>query len=97
MKWQFKGRAPAWAYVLAVLLLANIVFQLVTAYWIPSWAPVRPDAVHSYPVRFRGGPTFFVPPWLGTYFDYDIYVGFALVSLFGILLWLHRDKLERVG
>ena len=53
--------------------------------------------MHSYPVRFRGGPTFFVQPWLGTYFDYDIYVGFALLSLFGVLLWVNRDKLERVG
>lgn len=97
MKWQFKGKTPAWAYVFAVLLVANVLLQIVTAYWIPTWAPVRSDSVHSYPVRFRGGPTFFVQPWIGTYFDYDVYVGFALLGLFGIVLWLNRDKLERVG
>lgn len=97
MRWQFKGKTPAWAYILTVLLLVNIGLQIGTAYWISSRAPVQADSVHSYPVRFRGGPTFFVQPWLGAYSEYGFYAGFALLGLFALLLWLNRDKLERVG
>ena len=97
MRWQFKGKTPAWAYILTLLLLVNVVLQMVTAYWISSQAPVEADSVHSYPTRFRGGPTFFVPPWLGAYNDYGFYAGFILLGLVLLLLWLHRDKLERAG
>ena len=97
MRWQFKGKTPAWAYILTGLLLVNVVLQMVTAYWISSQAPVEADPVHSYPTRFRGGPTFFVQPWLGAYNDYGSYAGFILLGLVLLLLWLDRDKLERAG
>ena len=97
MRWQFKGRTPAWAYILTALLLVNVVLEIVAAYWISSQAPVEADPVHSYPVRFRGGPTFFVRPWLGAYNHYSFYAGFVLAGLVLLLLWLHRDKLERLG
>lgn len=98
MRWQFKGKIPGWAYTLTVLLLVHLVLQIVAAYWIPSWAPVQADSAHSYPIRFRGaGPTFFVQPWLGRYFDYGFYFGFVLLGLFLLLLWLNRDALERIG
>ena len=97
MRWQLKGKTPAWAYILTVLLLVNVVLQMITAYWISSQAPVEADSVHSYPTRFRGGPTFFVQPWLGAYNDYGFYVGFILLGLVLLLLWLNREKLERAG
>ena len=97
MRWQFKGKTPAWAYILTVLLLVNVVLQMFTAYWISSRAPVEADSVHSYPTRFRGGPTFFVQPWLGAYNDYGLYAGFILLGLVLLLLWLNREKLERAG
>ena len=80
-----------------MLLLVNVVLEIVAAYWISSQAPVEADSVHSYPVRFRGGPTFFVRPWLGAYNHYGFYAGFILPGLVLLLLWLHRDKLERLG
>ena len=80
-----------------MLLLVNVVLEIVAAYWISSQAPVEADSVHSYPVRFRGGPTFFVRPWLVAYNHYGFYAGFVLPGLVLLLLWLHRDKLERLG
>lgn len=96
MRFQFKGKTPAWALILTGLLLINIITQIVAAYWIPHWAPIQPDLTHSYQIRFRGGPSYFVQPWLGAYFDYGFYAGLALVGLFGLLLWLNRDKIERI-
>ena len=95
MKWQFKGKAPGWAKVIAGLLMLNILLQIATAYWISRWAPVRTDPSHSYPIHFGGGPTYFVQPWLGAYSDYGLYAGFILIALFALLLWLNRDQLER--
>lgn len=97
MKWQFKGKTPGWAKILAGLLMLNIFLQVATTYWIPRWAPVQIDPAHSYPIRFRGGPTYFVQPWLGAYSDYGIYAGFVLLAVFALLLWLNRDQLERIS
>jgi hypothetical protein len=76
--------------------MADIFSQIATTYWIPRWAPILPDSTHSYPIRFRGGPTYFVQPWLGAYFDYGFYAGFVLLGAFLLLLWLNRDKIERI-
>ena len=96
MKLQFKGKTPGWAKILAGVLMLHILMQIATAYWIPRWTPIQPDTMHSYPIRFRGGPTYFVQPWLGAYSDYGLYAGFVLLAVFALLLWLNRDQLERI-
>jgi hypothetical protein len=96
VSWQFKGKAPGWAKILAGVLILNILLQMVTAYGIPRWAPMHADPAHSYPIRLGGGPTYFVPPWLGAYSDYGLYAGFVLLAVFALLLWLNRDQLERI-
>jgi hypothetical protein len=93
---QFKGKTPAWAYVLAVLFMIDIFLQIASTYWIPHWAPVHADPAHVYPIHFRGGPTYFVQPWLGAYFNYGFYAGFVLIGLFLLLLLLNRGKVERI-
>ena len=96
VKWQFKGKTPGWAKVLAGLLVMNILLQIATAYWIARSAPIQADLVHSYRIRVHGGPTYFVQPWLGAYSDYGLYLGFVLLALFAVLLWVNRDQLERI-
>jgi len=96
VRWQFKGKTPIWAYVIAALLGMNILLQLTAVYWVSWYAPTQHDRTHTYPIRFRGGPTYFVRSWLGVYDDYSLYIGFALLGVFLLLLWLNRDKLERV-
>jgi hypothetical protein len=97
VSWRFKDKTPVWAYVIAALLLGNIVLQIITMFWIPSHAPMRPDVTHAYPIHISGAAVYFVQPWLGAYADYGLYAGFALLALFGLLLWLNRSKLERVS
>lgn len=96
MRLRFKGKTPAWAKILTGLFLINIFVQLAAAYWIPHWAPIQPDLTHTYKIQFRGGPNYFVQPWLGILSDYGFYAGFALVGAFLLLLWLNRDKVERI-
>jgi hypothetical protein len=57
--------------------------------------PAVPDAIYSYPIRFKGSAVYFVQPWLGKYFDNDIWIGFGLLGLFFLLMWMHRDEVVR--
>jgi len=82
--------------VLAGVLMLNILLQIATAYWIARWAPNQADLVHPYRIRVHGGPTYFVQPWLGAYSDHGLYLGFVLLALFAVLLWVNRDQLERI-
>ncbi len=84
-----------WAQILAGVLVLNIALQIVTAYAIPRWFPIQRDASHPYAIHFKGGPIYYVQPWVGVYTDYGLWIGFALVTVFVILLWVNRDQLER--
>jgi hypothetical protein len=93
---QFKGETPVWAKVLVALMLVNAVLQIAAGYWVPNHAPIYPDASHPYRIQARGGPPYFVQPWVGLYYDYGFYAVFVLIGVFLLLLWINRDKIERV-
>jgi hypothetical protein len=95
-RWQFKGEAPASFKVLFTLLGINFLGQMAAFCAIPRWWPIRPDAAHSYLIRFKGGAVYFVQPWLGKYFVYGFWAHFVLLALGFLICWLHRDELERV-
>jgi len=97
MRWQFKGEAPVSFKVVMVLFFANLIAQLGTAFAIPRWLPTTPDAVHSSPIRFRGGAVYFIRPWLEKYFEYGFWAHFVLLALLFLSMWLHRDEVERVS
>jgi hypothetical protein len=50
-----------------------------------------------YLIRFRGGAVYFVQPWLGKYFSYGFAAHFVLLAFMFVILWLHRDEVERVS
>jgi hypothetical protein len=95
-RWQFKGEAPASFKVLFTLLGINFLGQMAAFYGIPRWSRIRPDAAHSYLVRFKGGAVYFVQPWLGKCFHYGFWAHFVLLALISLIFWLHRDELERL-
>ena len=97
MRWQFKGEAPASFKMFFALFGINFVGQSAAFYAIPRWSPIRSDAAHSYLIRFRGGAVYFVQPWLGKYFFYGFAAHFVLLALMFVIMWLHRDEVERVS
>ena len=38
---------------------------------------------------------YFVQPWLGKYFYYGSGAHFVLLALIFLIVWFHRDELER--
>jgi len=97
VRWQFKEKTPTSVVVVLLLFATNTLVQISTAFSIPRWFQQTSDSTHTYPIRFKGGAIYFVQPSLGKYFDWGFEIGFVLLALLFLLLWLHRDKLERVG
>lgn len=83
--------------VVMALFFANLIAELGTALAIPRWSPTTPDSLHSSPIRFKGGVVYFVQPWLEKYFAYGFWAHFVLLALLFLIMWLHRDEVERVS
>ena len=96
MSWRFKGKTPLSITLVFALLGLNFLGQLATSYIIPRISPVTADAAHPYLVRFKGLAGYFVQPWLGFYFEYGFGMHFVLLALFFLMVWVHRDEIERV-
>jgi hypothetical protein len=96
MRWQFKGDVPASFKAVFALLGINFLGQLAAFSAIQRWCSIRPDAAHSYAIRFKGGSVYFVQPWLGRYSDYGFWAHFVLLALGFLIMWFHRDEIERV-
>ena len=97
MRWQFKDKAPVSFKVVFALFGINLVAQIGTFYAIPRWWRSRPDSAYCCAIRFKGGAVFFVQPWLGKYLDYGFWAGFGLLAPMFLIMWFHRDEIERVG
>jgi hypothetical protein len=65
-------------------------------YALRWWSSRQPDSVHSYPIRCRGGVVYFLQPWLGRHLECGFWAHFVLLALRFLILWLHRDGMERI-
>ncbi len=92
--WRFKGGTPWWCKVIIGLLMADSVLHFGLLSFVPQWALVAPDAVHTHRVPFRDGNIYFVQPWLGSYLDAR-WIGIGLLAVLVVLLVLKREQLER--
>lgn len=79
------------------LLGLNLLTDIGLSMSITWWASPVIDAMHSHAVRFRGGVTYFVRPWLGKYLDVADWMSFVLLAVLFAILWIYRDDVERVG
>ena len=93
--WDPKGWAAVASFTIFALMIINFLVGYALAFAIPRRWPIAADAVHSYPIRFKGSAVYFVQPWLGKYFANDIWIGFALLGFFFLLMWLHRDEVTQ--
>jgi FtsH-binding integral membrane protein len=96
MSWRFKGNTPLSIKVVFALVAVNFLGQLAASFVIPRISPITADAAHSYFVRFKGAAGYYVTPWLGMYFDYGFWTHFVLLAAFFLMVWVHRDQIERI-
>lgn len=97
MRWQFKGEAPLSVKIVLPLFLLAIALDVAMVWSIPEWSPTVGDSVHSHPMQFKGGVTYFVRPSVAQgLHDLDwLAVGLGVACF--LLLLLHRRELERAS
>ena len=95
-RWYFKEEAPWSVKVVLVLFMAVLLPDIAAAWSIPEWAPRVPDALHSVPMRYQGGTTYFVEPWMARAAHYADWLALGFGTACVVLFILYRDKLERV-
>jgi hypothetical protein len=95
MKLRFKGKVPAAIKVVLALFVINSVAETWLFVTIRDRGRLAPDADYSHLVRLKGGVTYFVQPGLGTYLDAAVPLGFILLAVLLLLIWLYRDQLQR--
>jgi hypothetical protein len=79
-----------------VLFMVVVVLDIAAAWSIPEWSPNVPDRLHSVPIRYKGGVTYFVQPWLAQATHYGDWLALGLGATCFVLFLVHRDKLERL-
>ena len=50
------------------------------------------DPVHTYPIRFRGGTTYFFTQTLGRYLVWSFVAHFVLLGLLGVIAWYYSRR-----
>jgi hypothetical protein len=93
----FVGRAPL-AFRAAGVVMAAIFLPLwllmFTSRW---WAARSPDEIRSYPVHFKGGAVYYYQPPIGWFLANGLWLFFAAFIIAGLIMWLNRDRVERIG
>jgi hypothetical protein len=86
------GRTPPAYKVVFVLLAANFV----VGYALSAWAwQAAPDARHPYGILYRGGSWRYYAPGVGWWVEHWLWLHFALMAAAALVLWRHRDKLQK--
>jgi hypothetical protein len=96
-RWQFKEKPPLSVRIVMGLFFVVLPLDIAGVWAIPEWSPTVPDAAHSVPIRYKGGVTYFVQPWVaGATRDGD-WLAIGLGAACVVLFLVHRDKLERLS
>jgi len=81
----------------ALGVLAGVVFALswVVGVTRDRWSTPTPDALHTYPVRFKGGYELFFRAALGWFLNYALWLFLAAVLLAVLAEWVGRRRRSR--
>jgi len=90
-KYYFPKGTPVLFKAVFSLMMANIFCWMATLYWGEVYAPRRPSGSSAYPFHFRAG-TAFVPPLIGHYLDWGLWMHFAAMGACGAMLWFYTWK-----
>lgn len=78
-----------------------VVFVATLVNFLASWyigvakshfGVLVPDAAHTYPIRYRGGVSYFFQPALGTYLDWSFAAHFVALGVLFLLSWYYTRR-----
>lgn len=74
---------------LFAFMMANIIAVICAGFWANVYGSRKPLPRCSFPIHFRGSLIVFVPSWLGFYLEWGFWAHFALMGIFGLMLWYY--------
>ncbi len=96
-RWQWIGKPPVYWTVLLCAMMAQVAVSLVLFSTLPRWARSVPDASHPIVLRMKGGHLYYLSPGMGCYMNNDVLITFGLLGILALIMFINRDKIERVG
>jgi hypothetical protein len=97
VRWQFKEEPPLSVKIVLPLFMVAILLNIAMVWIIPERSPIVPDRVHTVPIRYKGGVTYFVRPSVAQGMHDLNWLAVGLGAATFLLFLLHRDKLERIS
>jgi hypothetical protein len=94
-RYEFIGRPPRSFSVVFVLAFTNFWIGWMAEAFRDFWARESGDAVFTYPIRFRGGHTWYFLPIVGRYIEWSFVGHFIAFALLGLIGFRHRHSLVR--
>jgi hypothetical protein len=95
-RWQWIGKPPLYWTVFLCAVFGNIATSLLLSFTLPRWARSIPDASHPVELRMKGGHLYYLSPEIGWYMNNDVWITFGLLGILALIMFIHRDKVERV-
>jgi len=93
---EFVGREPRVYRIVGVVAVCLFAALWLLGFTSPWWAPRSPDPIHSYPVHFKGGVTYYYAVPVGWFVDNGLWVCFSLLAALLVVVWLYRSEVRRV-
>lgn len=95
-RYEFIGRPPRSFSVVFVLAVTNFWIAWIAGVFREFWAlESNSDGVFTYPIRFKGGHTWYFLPIVGRYIEWSFIGHFIALALLGLICFRHRDSLMR--
>ena len=94
-RYEFIGRPPRSFVVVFVLTFTNFWIGWTAGAFREFWARQSSDAVFTYPIRFKGGHTWYFVPVVGRYIEWSFVGHFIALALLGLICFQHRDRWVR--
>jgi hypothetical protein len=95
-RYQFIGRPPRSFTVISVVGFLNFCGFWIGGAFRHLWARKTSGGVFTYPIRFKGGNTWYFPPAVGWYIDLSFVAHFVILSVLALICYRHRHSVARI-
>ena len=95
-QWAWIGKPPVYWTVVFWITISEIVVSWVLLVTLPRWAQSVPDASHPSELYMKGGHSYYLAPRLCWFLNNNLWIFFGLLGLFFLIMFVHRDSVERV-